>query len=372
MISGTGPERPPRAPATSKEQIEGRPAGPRAVTAAPPRANGNGGMAEFRLDRLTDYSEAGILSELARVAGLVPGPALTIARFERHSRVSYPTVQRRFRGWKEALEAAGLGHRYGGQSLAGRMRGKRPARGMSDAAILDAVRAHARALGRDRLTMDDFKHHPYLSAATLWRRFGRWRHAMARAGLKTGRYAGPWSEEECRENLRAVWVHLGRAPTADEMARPPSRIGATAYVRRWGRWRVALQAFAEQANRELAEAAVDSRTEPAAAGETAEASAASPMAAGEAAETSSPSPAAAQGRRHVPISLRFKIMQRDGFRCAACGNSPAFDRRCRLEIDHVVPWSRGGATHPANLRTLCNLCNSGKGDSIVESPPPLG
>jgi hypothetical protein len=177
------------------------------------------------------------------------------------------------------------------------------------------------------------------------------------------------------------------------MARPPSRIGATAYVRRWGRWRVALRAFAEQANRELAETGLaEPATEPAAAGEAAEASAENPAAenravageaavgeaaAGETAATGAPAEiaagtAAAQGRRHVPISLRFKIMQRDGFRCTACGNSPAFDRRCRLEIDHVVPWSRGGATHPANLRTLCNLCNSGKGDSIVESPPPLG
>jgi hypothetical protein len=400
MISGTGPGGTAQAP--SARQDEGRPTGPRGAAAAPPRALGNGGMAEFRLDGLTEYSEAEILSELARVAALVPGRALTIAQFKRHSMVSYPTLRRRFRGWKEALEAAGLGRRYGGQSLGGRMRGPRPARGMSDAAILAAVREHARALGRDRLKTEDFKHHPFLSAATLWRRFGRWRHAMDRAGLKTGRYAGPWSDQECFENLRAVWVHLGRAPTAHEMARPPSRIGATAYLRRWGKWRLTLRAFVERANREPARGAGEPAAgsegiaangpgteangapgvapRPAPAGvepaETVPAGmeperpdpAAMESAGAEAAGAEPAPPLSAQGRRHVPVSLRFRIMQRDGFRCTACGNSPAIDRGCRLEIDHVLPYSKGGPTEPANLRTLCSACNLGKSDSIETNP----
>lgn len=408
MISGTGPGGTAQAP--SARQDEGRPTGPRGVAAAPPRALGNGGRTEFRLDGLTDYSDAEILSELRRAAALVEGRALTIAEFARHSKVSYNTLRRRFRGWKEALEAAGLGRRYSGQSLGGRMRGPRPARGMSDAAILDALRAHARALGRGRLTTADLKDHPFLCAQTVGRRFGRWRDAMARAGLEPGRPAGGFSAEECFENLLAVWTHLGRAPRAHEMYRAPSRIGSAAYRRRWGRWRRALEAFAERANRELARlgpasgagepaagsegiAANGPRAEanrapgaaprPDAAGARFDAAGTQPGPAGtgsagtepaelESAESESAESESAagpaQGRRHVPLSLRFKILQRDGFRCTACGNSPAIDRGCRLHVDHVLPYSKGGPTEPANLRTLCSACNLGKSDSIETNP----
>jgi 5-methylcytosine-specific restriction endonuclease McrA len=32
-----------------------------------------------------------------------------------------------------------------------------------------------------------------------------------------------------------------------------------------------------------------------------------------------------------------------------------------LHVDHVTPWSKGGETTLANLQTLCNKCNLGKG-----------
>jgi hypothetical protein len=377
-------------------------------------------MAEFRLDGLTDYSEAGILSELARVAALVPGPRLTIAQFARHARVSPNTLRRRFGGWKEALEAAGLGRRCAGRSLGGRIRGKRPARGMTDAEILAALRAHAERLGRGRLTRADLAGHPLFCAETVRRRFGGWRQAMERAGLEPGRWAVKCSDAECFANLRAVWTRLSRAPRRDEMCRPPSRIGAGPYRRRWGTWRRALEAFAERANAELrasepdragpagtaaeangeatggAKGAVKCQlpgenlgrasaqrdagtrfdtagTQPGSAGpESAGTEPAGTDSAADSAAAPAANIAAAQGPRHVPVSLRFKIMQRDGFRCTACGNSPAIDRRCRLEIDHVVPWSKGGPTEPANLRTLCSVCNAGKGDALPESPLPPG
>lgn len=32
-----------------------------------------------------------------------------------------------------------------------------------------------------------------------------------------------------------------------------------------------------------------------------------------------------------------------------------------LEIDHVIPLAKGGATEPENLQVLCSYCNASKG-----------
>jgi 5-methylcytosine-specific restriction endonuclease McrA len=33
-------------------------------------------------------------------------------------------------------------------------------------------------------------------------------------------------------------------------------------------------------------------------------------------------------------------------------------------VDHIVPWSKGGATTLANLQTLCSVGNIGKGNRL--------
>ncbi len=325
-------------------------------------------MREFSPDGLIDYSDAEILSELRRVAALIASPTLTIHGFRRHARVSYNTVRAHFRGWREALAAAGLAHRYSGQSLGGRMRGRRPARGMSGEEILLELRALAGRLGRDTLRMADLKDHPFLSAVTVWRRFGQWRVAMNRAGLKTGRYSGTWSEGECFENLLEVWTHLGRPPRFEEMKKPPSRIGPHCYARRWGTWRRALAWFAARANAERQSASGGASEQSVLIGATAVCSEQTAKAAVKTQQLAGTTPTTRnppqETTRHVPISLRFQILQRDRFRCTLCGNTPATDLNCRLHVDHVIPYSRGGRTEPGNLTTLCKTCNLGKGDAL--------
>lgn len=56
------------------------------------------------------------------------------------------------------------------------------------------------------------------------------------------------------------------------------------------------------------------------------------------------------GRRSRVISTKLRrfVMHRDGG-CAADGCTS----RYRLQVHHIVPWSEGGPTDPANLTTLC-------------------
>lgn len=64
-------------------------------------------------------------------------------------------------------------------------------------------------------------------------------------------------------------------------------------------------------------------------------------------------------RAKVTPKLRYKVMQRDGFRCVRCGASAADG--AKLHVDHIIPVSRGGKTEMSNLQTLCETCNLGKG-----------
>ena len=73
--------------------------------------------------------------------------------------------------------------------------------------------------------------------------------------------------------------------------------------------------------------------------------------------------ASSRGRsRTMPKRLRFEILRRDGFACCYCGRHA---REVKLHVDHVVPWSKGGATTPENLRTACQDCNLGKSDRLL-------
>ena len=67
--------------------------------------------------------------------------------------------------------------------------------------------------------------------------------------------------------------------------------------------------------------------------------------------------------RVISDKLRYNVLKRDNFKCCACGASPAKDSSVVLHIDHIIQWSKGGATSLENLQTLCSRCNMGKSDS---------
>lgn len=68
-------------------------------------------------------------------------------------------------------------------------------------------------------------------------------------------------------------------------------------------------------------------------------------------------------REAIPAQLRYRVLQRDSFRCQYCGRS-ARDG-ATLHLDHVVPYSAGGETTEDNLITACEQCNLGKSASSV-------
>lgn len=61
------------------------------------------------------------------------------------------------------------------------------------------------------------------------------------------------------------------------------------------------------------------------------------------------------GRGEAWRQLRLEILDRDGWRCRACGKAG------KMEVDHITPLRRGGAElDPGNLQALCRSCHAEK------------
>jgi ATP adenylyltransferase len=59
----------------------------------------------------------------------------------------------------------------------------------------------------------------------------------------------------------------------------------------------------------------------------------------------------------VPDSLRYRVLKDARGRCALCGVTK--DER-PLDVDHIIPRSKGGKTVYENLQVLCSKCNRSK------------
>jgi hypothetical protein len=83
-------------------------------------------------------------------------------------------------------------------------------------------------------------------------------------------------------------------------------------------------------------------------------------------------PRGERGGRYVPAHIRRAVWQRDGGRCqfpleggGICGST------YRVQLDHVIPWARGGPTTIDNLRCACDVHNrhaarQAYGDAVMD------
>lgn len=62
---------------------------------------------------------------------------------------------------------------------------------------------------------------------------------------------------------------------------------------------------------------------------------------------------------YISGTLRYEVLKRARFRCELCGISA---EQKALEVDHIVPRSKGGADEISNFQALCYSCNAMKRD----------
>ena len=164
------------------------------------------------------------------------------------------------------------------------------------------------------------------TSQAISRCFGSWRKALSQIGINHGIQAHTYTTEELLDNLELVWRELGYPPGKRMLNRYGYRISERPYINRWGSVANAcrqLKLFKEGKIDEHELLALPIRG----------------------------------SRKTLPLKLRWSIMQRDNFQCVKCGNRPP---GIRLEVDHILPWSRGGTDDESNLQTFCDKCNAGK------------
>lgn len=74
---------------------------------------------------------------------------------------------------------------------------------------------------------------------------------------------------------------------------------------------------------------------------------------------------AKEQRTLMTKKLREFIKNRDNYTCCTCGNSTNAEPNLLLEIDHIIPVSKGGLTEESNLQTLCWKCNRSKSNKLM-------
>jgi hypothetical protein len=76
----------------------------------------------------------------------------------------------------------------------------------------------------------------------------------------------------------------------------------------------------------------------------------------------------AAGQRALMTSgLRNLIKKRDNHTCKSCKVSLAAEPHLLLEVDHIIPISKGGMSTEDNLQTLCWWCNRSRSNKLAIS-----
>ena len=202
--------------------------------------------------------------------------------------------------------------------------------------VIADLKRVSQAIGRDSLSMKEYDDQGVYSSSAVRRRFGSWNIALKEAGLNCRNEFH--TDEEMFQNLENVWIRKGRQPRRSEMNdKSVSSISSGTYLRKFVRWSDALRRFVEYIN------------------------------------TADDAPSFSdfnlntkqhKTARDINLRLRFKVLQRDNFKCCSCGASPAKDPGVELHVDHIFPWSKGGETVLENLQTLCSKCNGGKSNLL--------
>ena len=288
---------------------------------------------------LNDYhrniSDLELIQDVQDVAKSLGKDTLTGSEYSLHGKYYDSTLRRRFGSWKKVLEACNL--ETGGHNFKCNV---------SDEEMIADLKRVASIVNVESPTQGHYNRHGKYHSATLCRKYGSWNNVLKFAGMKLN-LNRKMSNEEMFEEIERVWVMLGRQPTSTDIRNGISKYSLNSYARRFGGWRNALEAFVDFINSDTVTLA-DEETE----NENTQTVSSNLSENNECHKTS----------RDINLRLRFRVLQRDNFKCCACGASPAKDPAVELHVDHITPWAKGGETVFENLQTLCSKCNLGKSD----------
>ena len=286
-----------------------------------------------------------LVEDVKRVADLLKKESLSCKDYSSHGRFSYGTLRNRFGSWNEVLRRAGLSVEKGRLKFHDYCE--------SDEVFFADLRRVAKLMGRGYVTRTEYEKHGRFNYGERTKKYGGWGSLLKVAGLEQTPFrTGPkqmYSEKELFEEIERVWIKLGRQPSSTDFEKNEFKYGRNTFLRRFGGWRKALEAFVDYINSEDEEEKSEIVPEEGVHDKT----------------LIGQKSFKHKTKRDINLRLRFKVMARDHFKCCKCGKSPATDPSVVLHIDHIYPYSKGGETIMENLQTLCSDCNLGKSDLVI-------
>ncbi len=202
--------------------------------------------------------------------------------------------------------------------------------------VLNELRRLSKMTPTGAVSKRDIESAGRVSYSTIVKRFGSLRKAMELAGLTPSRFTKA-TDPELLSSLVELWQQVleseGRTPQRKDLSALGYPFSGDTVLRRFGSWRAALLRARDSVTSESAEQ-IDSVI----------------------------NHAPSRVRRTLSLRKRFFVMKRDGFVCVRCG---AHGHGVRLEVNHHVPFAKGGTDALDNLETLCFDCNRGQRDDLV-------
>lgn len=278
-----------------------------------------------------DISDQELIEDVIKTANKLSKNTLTKKEYDKNGKFSSSTLERRFGNWKKTLELSKLntkGHNFKYVFS-------------NEDAIKDIKRV-CQILKKDNLTVKEYNIYGTYNASTLMNNLKlSWNQILRLCEIKITQNRN-FTNEDLFSEIERIWITLGRQPTTTDINKGISKYALNTYARRFGGWRESLRAFIKYINEEKPKEIIN-KTKVNVEG-----------------NKNKNDIFCHRTSRDVNLRLRFKVLQRDNFKCCICGASPAKDPSVVLHIDHKKPWSKGGETVLDNLQTLCEKCNLGK------------
>lgn len=200
-------------------------------------------------------------------------------------------------------------------------------------------------LNVDSITLGDYRKYGRFDASQMFRTYHSWDTILKKSGLSSTKFrigqGKQITDRELLVDILRVWDELGRQPKTTDFHDGKFKFSLNTYTRRFGSWENALSAFeiwVDDDDNSAEELLICSKTDKI--------------------------PYLNRGSRNIPLSLRLKVMDRDGYMCVKCHATRQTNPTLEFHIDHIIPWSEGGKTELNNLQLLCSKCNLKKSNKI--------
>lgn len=278
-----------------------------------------------------------IIADLRRVASLLGKSSLTRDEYRQSGKYGCTTIYRHFGTWNKALIIAGLTITHCGIS--------RHDICNSEDDFFKDVQSVALKLNVESITLGEYRKLGQFDVSQMLRTYHSWNIILRKSGLSPTKFrigqGKQISDRELLEEILRVWNEVKRQPKTSDFHNGMFKFSLNTYARRFGSWQKSLEAF---------EVWIDDE----------DSSAEEFLIRNDVGKA----PYLDRGSRSIPLGLRLKVMDRDGYMCVKCHATRQTNPTLVFHIDHIIPWSLGGKTELTNLQLLCSTCNLKKNNKI--------